>query len=61
MSQGNCSSSTADMLFSSTDIPIDYLGARADVERRKAERRTQPRSGPDRRTSDRRRATLRDT
>jgi len=47
------------MLFSSTDIPIDYLGARADVERRKAERRTQPRSGPDRRTSDRRRATLR--
>jgi soluble lytic murein transglycosylase-like protein len=49
------------MLFSSTDIPCDYLGARRDGDRRKGERRRQARSGPERRASDRRRAALRGT
>jgi len=49
------------MLFSSTDIPPDYLGTRAEGDRRKAERRQQPRSGPDRRKGERRRAGLRST
>ena len=49
------------MLFSSTDVPPDYLGTRAEGDRRKGERRRQPRSGPDRRKGDRRRAGLRNT
>ena len=49
------------MLFSSTDIPPDYLGTRAEGDRRKGERRQQPRSGPDRRKGERRRAGLRST
>jgi soluble lytic murein transglycosylase-like protein len=49
------------MLFSSTDVPSDYLGARRDGDRRRAERRKEPRSGPERRASDRRRAALRGT
>ena len=49
------------MLFSSTDVPPDYLGTRAEGDRRKGERRTKPRSGPDRRKGDRRRAALRST
>jgi soluble lytic murein transglycosylase-like protein len=47
-------------LFSSTDVPPDYLGARSEGDRRKGDRRTQSRSGPDRRKGDRRRA-LRNT
>ena len=47
------------MLFSSTDIPPDYLGTRAEGDRRKGERRQQSRSGPDRRKGERRRAGLR--
>ncbi len=47
------------MLFSSADIPVDYLGARGEGDRRKGERRQQPRSGPDRRAGERRRAALR--
>jgi soluble lytic murein transglycosylase-like protein len=49
------------MLFSSTDIPRDYLGTRAEGDRRKGERRRQSRSGPDRRKGERRRAGLRST
>jgi hypothetical protein len=50
------------MLFSSTDVPPDHLGARGDGDRRKGgDRRTQPRSGPDRRSGDRRKAALRNT
>jgi transglycosylase-like protein with SLT domain len=47
------------MVFSSTDVPPDYLGSRGEGERRKGERRTQPRRGPDRRAGDRRRAAVR--
>jgi soluble lytic murein transglycosylase-like protein len=47
------------MQFSSTDVPPDYLGSRGDGDRRKAERRTQPRLGPDRRRGERRRAAVR--
>jgi len=47
------------MLFSSADIPVDYLGARGEEDRRKGERRKEPRSGPDRRAGERRRAALR--
>jgi soluble lytic murein transglycosylase-like protein len=49
------------MLFSSTDVPPDHLGARGDGDRRQGERRTQPRSGPERRANHRRRAALRGT
>ena len=49
------------MLFSSTDIPCDYLGSRGEGDRRKGDRRKQPRSGPDRRAGDRRRAAFRNT
>jgi soluble lytic murein transglycosylase-like protein len=50
------------MLFSSTDVPPDQLGARGDGDRRKGgDRRTQGRSGPERRGSDRRKAALRNT
>jgi soluble lytic murein transglycosylase-like protein len=49
------------MLFSSTDVPADYLGTRGEDDRRKGDRRKQPRSGPDRRGGDRRRAALRST
>jgi soluble lytic murein transglycosylase-like protein len=49
------------MLFSSKDVPPDYLGARHEGERRKRERRRGPRSGPERRAKDRRRAALRGT
>jgi soluble lytic murein transglycosylase-like protein len=47
------------MLFSSTDIPCDYLGVRSAGDRRKGERRKEPRSGPDRRSSERRGNALR--
>src|SRR5712691_2030574 len=47
------------MLFSSADIPVDYLGVRGEEDRRKGERRREPRSGPDRRAGERRRAALR--
>ena len=47
------------MVFSSTDVPPDYLGSRGEGERRKGERRGQPRLGPDRRRGDRRRAAVR--
>ena len=49
------------MLFSSKDIPCDYLGSRGEGDRRKGDRRKQPRSGPDRRAGDRRRAAFRNT
>ena len=49
------------MLFSSTDVPPDYLGTRGEGDRRKGERRKQPRSGPDRRKGERRRSALRST
>ena len=42
------------MLFSSTDIPCDYLGARRAGDRRKGERRKQSRAEPDRRGRERR-------
>jgi soluble lytic murein transglycosylase-like protein len=47
------------MVVSSTDVPRDYLGSRGEGERRKADRRRQPRLGPDRRVGDRRRAAVR--
>ena len=52
------------MLFSSTNVPPDFLGARSDGEedrRKGGDRRTQPRGGPDRRASGRRKAALRNT
>jgi len=50
------------MLFSSTDVPPDHLGARGDGDRRTSgDRRKQPRSGPDRRAGARRKAVLRST
>ncbi|PYR68104.1 MAG: hypothetical protein DMF87_17615 [Acidobacteria bacterium] len=52
------------MLFSSTDVPPDHLGARGDRDgdrRKGGDRRTQPRSGPERRARDRRKAALRST
>lgn len=49
------------MLFRSTDVQPDYLGARDEGERRQRERRARPRTGPDRRASERRRAALRST
>jgi soluble lytic murein transglycosylase-like protein len=49
------------MLFRSTDVPRDHLGARGEGERRKADRRTHTRSGLDRRARERRRAGLRST
>jgi soluble lytic murein transglycosylase-like protein len=47
------------MLFSSTDIPCDYLGARRAGDRRKGERRKQSRAEPDRRGRERRRSAFR--
>jgi soluble lytic murein transglycosylase-like protein len=47
------------MLYSSTCVPSDHLGARGEDDRRKRERRTQPRPGLDRRKGERRRAALR--
>jgi len=47
------------MLFSSTDIPCDYLGARRTGDRRKGERRKQSRAEPDRRGRERRRSAFR--
>jgi soluble lytic murein transglycosylase-like protein len=47
------------MVFSSTDRSRDYLSARGEGERRKGERRRQPRLGPERRVGDRRRAAVR--
>jgi soluble lytic murein transglycosylase-like protein len=47
------------MLFSSTNVPPDYLGLRSEGERRKGDRRKQSRGGPDRRQTDRRRAAVR--
>jgi soluble lytic murein transglycosylase-like protein len=47
------------MLFSSTDIPCDYLGARRAADRRKGERRKRSRAEPDRRGRERRRSAFR--
>ena len=47
------------MLFRSTDIPCDYLGARRTGDRRKGERRQQSRAEPDRRGRERRRTAFR--
>jgi soluble lytic murein transglycosylase-like protein len=47
------------MLFSSTDIPSDYLGASRASDRRKGERRKQSRAEPDRRGRERRRSAFR--
>jgi soluble lytic murein transglycosylase-like protein len=47
------------MLFSSKNVPPDHLGLRGDGERRKRDRRKQPRAGRDRRQTDRRRAAVR--
>ena len=47
------------MLFSSKNVPPDHLGLRGEGERRKGDRRQQPRAGVDRRKRDRRRAAVR--
>jgi len=47
------------MPFSSIGIPPDYLGACGELDRRKGERRKQPRTGVDRRAGERRRAAFR--
>jgi len=47
------------MLFSSTDVPCDYLGVRRTGDRRKRERRKRSRAEPDRRGRERRRSAFR--
>jgi soluble lytic murein transglycosylase-like protein len=47
------------MLFRSKNVPPDHLGLRGEGERRKGDRRKQPRGGLDRRQTDRRRAAVR--